>query len=204
MVGHWGSSHGTAIALAERLPRAVDRVNPSRMFGSWDRLQPSGSTAYLEVVFRILRADENSFVSGQGRSPPPAHANCSSRPNRGSLASGWIASSLRARCRLSSPSPCSPHLTLVSHLLARRTTLRPRAAKVPHKSHCSESRWTFSWPMQQRIEFSVGTTRRKCETGPFLLAKIDVAERGDSKTRRRKHPGRKSRFIAPFFARYYH
>src|ERR1700683_3651792 len=66
--------------------------------------------------------------------------------------------------------------TLVSHLFARITGLRPGPDKVSHKSNGSEFRGTFSWPMQQQTEFSVGTTQlRKTSTalaGHVLLVAL--------------------------------
>ena len=97
----------------------------------------AGLRRILKLYFDYYeRTRTPTFVSGQGRSHQPAHSNCRPRPNRGSPASWWIASSLRASCRLTSQSPYPPRPTLVSHLLARLTTLRPRAEKGSrHKSN---------------------------------------------------------------------
>ena len=64
-VGDSGGSLRSALALAERVCRAADRVDTARMPGPRDRLSRTGSASDLAIILRLLRPFPHSSVVGQ-------------------------------------------------------------------------------------------------------------------------------------------
>ena len=63
--GHQGSPYGTTLALAKRLCRTADRINPTRMFGSSDHYRGGTSAPRASRLRRLLQSYPHSPVFKQ-------------------------------------------------------------------------------------------------------------------------------------------
>src|SRR5262249_3175738 len=75
--GHSRQAHRPELALAERLCRKADRINPTRVCRPFGCLGRGALTPDSEEVFRLLQRVEDSPIARQGR------ANSSRHPGRG-------------------------------------------------------------------------------------------------------------------------
>ena len=87
--GHPRQAHRPGLALAERLRRKVDRIDPTRVCRPHGCLGRSAPAPDSDEVFRLLQRVEDSSVSRQRRSDPsrnPARGprHISARPRRAS------------------------------------------------------------------------------------------------------------------------
>lgn len=103
LVRHSGSCHGAAIAVAERLCRALGRVDPTRVLRSCNRPERVRFAARPEVLLRLLRAISDSPVARQRRADQSTDSTCDDGSRRGNPASWRTPSSIRAPRGLSHP-----------------------------------------------------------------------------------------------------
>lgn len=95
MARHSGSSHGPAIALAERLRRAADRIDSSRVSGSRDCCERGQSAANPRVLLRLLRKLPDTPLVGQGHACQSTDSTRNNRTNRRNPSGRRAAPSLR-------------------------------------------------------------------------------------------------------------
>jgi hypothetical protein len=126
------SPHRPAIPLAERLRRALDRIDSARVPRSCDHLARSRFAARPEVLLRNLRAVADSLIVGQGRSNQPTDP--ASGPGQDSRASaGWrVAPSLRT------------NRGLTGWLLFRHTLSSCRATRLSRRTSSTQRSEIFT------------------------------------------------------------
>jgi hypothetical protein len=98
--GHHGDNHGATLTLAERLRRARDRVDSSRVSGSHRDLQRASSAPGPVLVCRLLPTLSHSSFATEGLPRLPPHSASQHRKSRRHPKSRRLASSLRPSRRL--------------------------------------------------------------------------------------------------------
>ena len=63
--GHSGQAHCTSLTLAERLCRAADRINPSRVFGPYRHPGRGAFASNSKILRSLLQQNQDTSVSGQ-------------------------------------------------------------------------------------------------------------------------------------------
>ena len=101
--GHYGSHHGATLTLAERICRARDRLDTSRVFRSHRDLQRTPSSPRLVLVCRLLPTHPHASFARQGLPRLPPDSASQRRKSRRDTKSRWLASSLRTSGRLICP-----------------------------------------------------------------------------------------------------
>jgi hypothetical protein len=72
--GHSRQTDRAAIAMAERLCRTIDRLDPTRMPGSCDRVRRASSASPAALLRALLQQFPNTPLSGQGLAPTPSRS----------------------------------------------------------------------------------------------------------------------------------
>jgi len=167
-----------AVALAESLRGARDRLDPPSVPRSRDRLQRSLTPANPPFVRRILSSIENSLVPGQGPAGTASGATAGEGASRGSSAGRRPPPSLRKRGGVSSAAPLPSCGTgvLRALFLAKRTSgaVRPcghRRSEAPRNPPVPFTplgfRESFASKLAEpncgrcRIGFPIGTDKQK-------------------------------------------
>jgi hypothetical protein len=68
--GHQGSPHSPPVALAKRTRRALDRIDPTRMFGPSDHFRRGASVPRAPGLCQLLQRHPHALVPRQRRSTP--------------------------------------------------------------------------------------------------------------------------------------
>jgi hypothetical protein len=107
-----GSSDSSAVALAKSLHRAIDWVDPARVFGSRHRSQRIRPAPNPQVLFRVLRTLPHSPLAGEGRSNCASDSANWDRCDRSDSSGRRFAPSLRTNRWLNCTLWCEPHTQL--------------------------------------------------------------------------------------------